>query len=234
MPSAVMQQHHIIKNGTCPHGAPLGACPICNGMGMGGGLKKADHTAKPGEMSWNECAAIGAMLKAQKQAKLDKQHDIQSFAQKIADFNSKIMNSINNLSKLSFVIQKNTPQIISKPVNFVISTLLIGSLKLIKNIATALNNTVTTANQKIADITNKITSVIGEIKTAIKQKLSKLSQSFKKKLKSLFSIFETTDTDNDDKKIEEAKKAFKLKTFINKILRREPKEHNITKKGFEE
>ena len=50
--------------GTCPHGLPVGACPICSGMG-GGGAKKADSTAKPGEMSWNECYAIGQMMKAQ-------------------------------------------------------------------------------------------------------------------------------------------------------------------------
>ena len=48
--------------GTCPHGLPLGSCPICNGM-AGGGMKKADFSAKPGEMSWNEGAAIGAFLK---------------------------------------------------------------------------------------------------------------------------------------------------------------------------
>lgn len=66
--------------GTCPHGLPLGACPICNGMG-GGGMKKADFSAKPGEMSWNECAAIGAFLKAQQNAKLQRQQDAQNFAQ---------------------------------------------------------------------------------------------------------------------------------------------------------
>ena len=26
--------------GTCPHGLPMGACPICNGMGGGGSVKK--------------------------------------------------------------------------------------------------------------------------------------------------------------------------------------------------
>ena len=26
--------------GTCPHGLPMGACPICNGMGGGGGSVK--------------------------------------------------------------------------------------------------------------------------------------------------------------------------------------------------
>lgn len=57
-------QSNNSKIGTCPHGLPQGACPICSGMS--GGMKKTDFSAKPGEMSWNECAAIGAFLKAQK------------------------------------------------------------------------------------------------------------------------------------------------------------------------
>ena len=60
--------------GSCPHGLPAGACPICSGMG-GGGAKKADFSAKPGEMSWNECAAIGAFLRAQKAAHQAKEAD---------------------------------------------------------------------------------------------------------------------------------------------------------------
>ena len=28
------------KIGTCPHGLPMGACPICNGMGGGGSVKR--------------------------------------------------------------------------------------------------------------------------------------------------------------------------------------------------
>ena len=78
-------QTKSVKAGTCPHGLPLGACPICNGMG-GGSVKKADFSAKPGEMSWNECAAIGAFLKAQQQAKLARQQDAQNFAQKMQAF----------------------------------------------------------------------------------------------------------------------------------------------------
>ena len=61
--------------GKCPHGLPNGACPICSG-GMGGASqKKADFSAKPGEMSWNECAAIGAMMRA---AKMQKQLNAQA------------------------------------------------------------------------------------------------------------------------------------------------------------
>ena len=68
-----VQSNNSNKIGTCPHGLPQGACPICSGMG--GGMKKADFSAKPGEMSWNECAAIGAFLKAQKMAKLQREQD---------------------------------------------------------------------------------------------------------------------------------------------------------------
>ena len=31
-------QTNSARVGTCPHGLPLGACPICNGMGGGGGM----------------------------------------------------------------------------------------------------------------------------------------------------------------------------------------------------
>ena len=49
-------QTNSTRTGSCPHGLPLGACPICSGGG-GGTMRKADFSAKPGEMSWNECAA---------------------------------------------------------------------------------------------------------------------------------------------------------------------------------
>ena len=104
--------------GTCPHGLPLGACPICNGMGGGGGMKKADFSAKPGEMSWNECAAIGAFLKAQQQAKLARQQDALNFAQNIQAFQNSLMNASQRLASIGQLITQNMPAIISKPINF--------------------------------------------------------------------------------------------------------------------
>ena len=86
--------------GTCPHGLPLGSCPICNGMG-GGGMKKADFSAKPGEMSWNECAAIGAFLKAQKLAQQTRQQDTINFAQKIMNFQKHLNKIQQNITIFS-------------------------------------------------------------------------------------------------------------------------------------
>lgn len=60
-----------VRSGLCPHGLPPGACPICSGMGGASNkVQTADFSAKAGEMSWNECAAIGAFLKSLKNARL--------------------------------------------------------------------------------------------------------------------------------------------------------------------
>lgn len=216
MPSAIMQQSSITKNGTCPHGAPLGACPICNGMG-GGGIKRADHTAKPGEMSWAECAAIGAMLRARKNVRLQKEQDFISFAQRLADFNSRMMNSIQRAIDLTGVISNKFPPIISKPINFLINTFAVNGLKLLKAIPNIISSIATGIFQKFTDISDKISAVLGEIKTALAKKFAEPLNNLKKKLKYLFSIFETQDSENEDKEFDDTKKIFQLKTFIHKM-----------------
>ena len=54
-----------IKTGCCPHGLPLGACPICSGMG--GGIKKEVTVQKKSDELLNECVDeqiyIGNMIK---------------------------------------------------------------------------------------------------------------------------------------------------------------------------
>jgi hypothetical protein len=220
MPSAVMQQSSIMKAGTCPHGAPLGACPICNGMGGAGGMKRADHTAKPGEMSWNECAAIGAMLKAQREAKQMRQQDAVSFAQRMAQFNLMMMNVSAKLANITGNISQNFPPIIAKPVNFVLNTVIGGTINFVKNTAVAIQNFVQNFSQKLADISDKLSAIYGEVKAAIAKKIGEPLNEFKKKIKSLFSIFDTQDIQNEDKKVDETKKAFRLKTFIHDLYKK--------------
>lgn len=215
--------------GTCPHGLPLGACPICNGMG--GGMKKADFSAKPGEMSWNECAAIGAFLKAQQNAKLQREQDAQNFAKNIQAFQNALMNSSQKLADIAGVFSNNTPAIIAKPVNFVLNTVLGGIVRTIANIPAAISNAIQTLQQKLADISDKLTAMIGELKASVEKKISEAFKDLKKKVKSLFSIFQPLDADNDDKQIDETKKAFELKTFIHDLYKKLTEE---TKKDLEE
>ena len=206
--------------GTCPHGMPLGACPICNGMGGGGGMKKADFSAKPGEMSWNECAAIGAFLKAQQQAKLQREQDAQNFALRVQAFQNALMNSSQKLANISQFFSNNTPAIIAKPVNFVLNTVIGGIVRTIANIPSAISNTIQTIQQKLADISDKLTAMMGELKASIEKKISDAFKDLKKKVKSLFSIFQPMDADNDDKQIDETKKAFELRTFIHELYKK--------------
>lgn len=210
-------QTNSARVGTCPHGLPLGACPICNGMGGGGGMKKADFSAKPGEMSWNECAAIGAFLKAQQNAKLQRQQDAQNFAQQAIAFQNAMTNASQRMASLAQFFSANTPAIIARPVNFVLNNIIGSTINTIKNIPASISNAIQTLGQKLADISDKLTAMVGELKAAINKKISETFSELKKKVKSLFSIFSTQDADDEEKKIDETKKAFQLKTFIHDL-----------------
>lgn len=205
--------------GTCPHGLPLGACPICNGMG-GGGAKKADFSAKPGEMSWNQCAAIGAFLKAQKMAKQVKEQDAMNFAQRAQAFQTALMNSSQRIANIAQFISQNTPQIIAKPINFVLNTIIGGIVRTIANIPMAILNVIQAVQQKIADISDKLTAIMGELKASIDKKISDAFKIVKKKIKSIFAIFKPLDDDNEEKQIDETKKTFELRTFIHDLYKK--------------
>ncbi len=220
MPFGAVQANSARGVGTCPHGLPLGACPICNGMGGGGGMRKADFSAKPGEMSWNECAAIGAFLKAQQNAKLARQQDAQNFAQQAIAFQNAMAKASERMAAVTHFFSANTPAVISRPVNFLLNTVIGGTVNALKNIPAAISNMVQSLGQKLADISDKLAAVYGEVKTAIAKKLSEVTNEFKKKVKSLFSIFNPQNADDDDKQIDETKKAFKLKTFIHDLYKK--------------
>ncbi len=206
--------------GTCPHGLPLGACPICNGMSGGGGAKKADFSAKPGEMSWNECAAIGAFLRAQKAAQQAKEADFQAHIQALAKFQNTMANAAQKAAQFATLIQSSMPAIIAKPLAFVMNNIIANGLNILKNLPNAVTNFVQNLSQKLADISDKLTAVYGEIKAAIAKKISETFKDIKKKIKSLFGIFEPTDIDSEDKKVDEAKRTFELKTFIHKLYKK--------------
>lgn len=216
-------QSNNSKIGTCPHGLPQGACPICSGMS--GGMKKADFSAKPGEMSWNECAAIGAFLKAQKNARLQREQDAQNFANNVKAFQNTLMNVSKRLANIGGFFAQNTPAIIARPVNFVLNTVLGGIVRTIANIPSTISNIIQTVQQKLADISDKLTAMIGELKASIEKKISESLKTLKKKIKSIFSIFNSQNIDNEEKQIDETKKTFKLKTFIHDLYKK------LTEKG---
>lgn len=211
---------HSAKIGTCPHGMPLGACPICNGMAGGNSTTKRDIPRNVGEMTYNQCAAIGAMLRAQKHAKQQAQAAQQNYLQALANFQKSITSAHQRIMELAVMIENSMPPVIAKPVNFILNNIAGRILNVIQNIPAAITNVIQAAAQKFTEISDKLTAIYGELKAAISEKISKFTTDLKKKLKSMFFIFSTDETDDEDKKIDEAQKTFELKTFIHRLYKK--------------
>ena len=216
MASPASVQSRTMKAGTCPHGLPLGACPICNGMAGGNSTTKRNTPRNVGEMTYNQCLAVGAMLKAQRHAKEQAKIAQQNHLQSLAEFSKNIANTHQRLMDLSVIITKNFPPIVAKPVNFILNSVVGRVLALVQNFP----NVIQTVVGKLADISDKLTAIYGELKSAINEKVSKFVTDIKKKLKSLFFVFGASDADDEEKKIDEAKRTFELKTFIHKLAQK--------------
>ncbi len=212
--------HTHAKVGTCPHGLPPGACPICSGMAGGNSTTKRDTPRNVGEMTYNQCAAIGAMLKAQKHARQQAQAAEQSRMEALAEFQKNIANTHQRLVLFTEMISNTMPPIIAKPINFVLNTIVGNVLKFVHNIPTFIVNISQAISQKLTDISDKLAAVYGEFKAAVGEKISKFLSDLKKKLKSLFFISETYETDEEEKKIEEDKRQFEIKTFIHNLYQK--------------
>lgn len=205
-----------VRIGTCPHGLSPGACPICSGMSGGGNkLKTADFTAKPGEMSWNECAAIGAFLKSLKNAQMAREADYQRHLVNMANFEANMAKSAENLSKFIQTMSQNS---LTKPLAFVVQKTLLPLVKGMKNLPVNVLNTLANISAKFADISDKLTAVYGEFKAAVNKKISDFAKKIKKKLKSIFEIF-SADNDSDENEVMVAfeKKLNQLKSLLEKI-----------------
>ncbi len=212
MASSSSVHSRTMKAGTCPHGLPLGACPICNGMAGGNSTTKRNIPRNVGEMTYNQCAAIGAMLRAQKHAKEQAKIAQQNYIQSLTDFAKNISNTHQRLADLMVRVTQNLPPVVAKPMNFVLKVILTPVQTVLRGVVVILH--------KFADITDKLTAVYGELKAAIKEKVSKFAAAVKKKLKSIFFVFGADETDDEEKKIDEAKRTFELKTFIHKLAQK--------------
>ena len=103
-------------------------------------------------MTYNQCAAIGAMIKANKAAQQRAQNAEQNRLQFLADFQKNLQNVHQKILDLASAISKSTPAIISKPLNFVLTQIIGRFVQIISNIPTIIIN----ISQKIIDIADKL------------------------------------------------------------------------------
>lgn len=205
------------KIGTCPHGLPMGACPICSGSGAGGsgGMKKADFSAKPGEMSWAECAAIGQMLKNQKMHRAQDKQNFQAQMTYAAAFEKNLSAAAEKIAIFAQKMQ-NAPAIISKPINLLATKILVPVLNTMKAMPSVVQNVFSKIGEKLADISDKLNAMFGELKNSTEKKISDKLKDFKKKFKSIFAVIETKEADDEDK-IDEEKRIFEQKNALYSI-----------------
>jgi len=204
--------------GLCPHGLPYSACPVCSKM-MGGASKvqTADFSAKPGEMSWNECAAIGAFLKSLRNARMARDNDYQQHLVSIIQF----QNNMEKMSKnLQVFIQNMSQSALAKPLVFVAQNVLLPVVNIIKDIPVKFLQTTANLAQKVFDISDKLAAIYGELKAAIDKKISDFSKRVKKKIISLFEIFKSDNMGSDDERIEDYERYLnKVKTLLDDVKR---------------
>lgn len=180
-----------VNNGNkCPHGLPVGACPICSGMNGGGIGHDRNTPRRPGEMTYNECMAewikIQASQNAKLQAKIDKLEQAQLHLKlnKLLAGLDKIVKNFDNtmqnfelISKIALSSVKIFINVVKPIFNFIIRVpQIIGKIQIFaSNIIPFLSS-----------VCEKITSVLGEVKNFI---MAKISQPFKKKIKLILSLF---------------------------------------------
>lgn len=214
--------------GSCPHGLPYGACPICSGAGGGGGGVSSKSTPrKAGEMSWDQCYAAWQQILKTKDAANQKKLDAMNaqmqpqmtFAGKIGNVSLKIALLAEKLADFA---QKmgNLPKIIAKPLEL-ITQLAIPILNGLKNITNFAQKTAEFIQQKLADISDKLNSIFGELKNSTEKRISEGLKNMKKSFKSLFGVLEPSELDEEKEQAEETQRLFELKStmkFIEKKL----------------
>lgn len=210
-----------VRSGLCPHGLPPGACPICSG-GMGSSkVVTADFSAKPGEMSWNECAAIGAFLKSIQNARLAREADYQNQIIAMAQFQNNMTKMAQNLQTF---IQNMSQSALTRPLAMVAQNILLPVVKFMKDLPVNFLQTTANLAQKLTDITDKLTAIYGELKAAMDKKFSDFAKKVKKKIISIFEIFRAENENSEDERIEDYQKQLnKLQTLLEKITNRPTK-----------
>lgn len=210
-----------VRSGLCPHGLPPGACPICSG-GMGSSkVVTADFSAKPGEMSWNECAAIGAFLKSIQNARLAREADYQNQIIAMAQFQNNMTKMAKNLQTF---IQNMSQSALTRPLAMVAQNILLPVVKFMKDLPVNFLQATANLAQKLTDITDKLTAIYGELKAAMDKKFSDFAKKVKKKIISIFEIFRAENENSEDERIEDYQKQLnKLQTLLEKITNRPTK-----------
>ena len=203
------------NNNKCPHGLPVGTCPICNGSGGGAMRKDRDKPRVPGEMTYAECMAAWIKIQAAQDAKIQAQINKLEQAQALS-LQNRLIEAIGKAQNVLDNVMKNIeqmPKALAIPAKIIINVIVKPILNLISKIPQLINS-IQTAISNIAKFINsvgeKLASVFGEIKNFIDAKISQPLKKLAKKLTSIFTQEETEENEEVQKlKTRELKEVLK-------------------------
>lgn len=223
-----------MRIGTCPHGNPIGACPICSGMGGGGG-KKADFSAKPGEMSYAQCLAIGNMLKAQKQRRLDAKNDLIQMQQHVAAFYKNMNNMLQKIQMILVNSFNKLPDGVKTVIKNVVNNFVMPTVNFMKNVFNNVKNFINNTFQQIKgmlkEACDRFVGIMGELKNFFEKQIVEKFNEMKTKLFKLFGFSNAnSNQEHEQQKVSKEEKLLnelnKIKDWVKRLFN-----HNKKKKG---
>ena len=201
----------------CPHGFPVGTCPMCAGM-AGGAPKDRNKPRKAGEMSYNECMAEWRRIQAQQKAEL--QEKAQANRERISElFSQKPLINIEKVVQLQNKIMQSIekfPPVIKIPAKLV--------LNIVHSAINIAINTINTAYRFVVNIGQNLFNMINSVAEKLPMVLAEMknftSKIFEKSLKFAQKIILTLfiNNGNQKNKNENDKEGRKNKKLIEKIF----------------
>ena len=216
----------VTQGNKCPHGLPVGACPICSGMGGGGARKNKDVPRNPGEMTYSECMAAWIKIQAAKDAKIQARIDKLEQAQAQQLLN-RVMTGVDKIQKsFNEFMQKleNLPTLIKTPIQTIAKIIIAPVLNLISKLPVAINNIqmfFSNITKMIISVSEKIAMVLGEIKNFIN---AKVSDNIKKTLKTILTLFSQSEEEEKEDEETQKIKAREIKKVLKGLFRIRRKE----------
>ena len=207
------------NTGKCPHGLPVGTCPICSGMGGGASTQRKDKPRVPGEMSYAECMAAWIKIQAAKEAKIEAQIQRLENAQAAHIQHRIIMGLDKVMQKMDAFLQKldSMPKMFAVSIKIVINVIVKPILNLIAKVSQAINYIqVVFSNIRnfIVSVGEKLASIYGEIKNFVN---AKIAQPLKKTIKSILNFFAQGEEEEDEER--EKLKSREIKKVLKGLFR---------------
>ena len=206
---------------TCPHGLSPGACPVCSGMGGGGGAPKKADPAPKNEMSYAECYAVWMRMKAADRREAQAENNLQRQAEFLqntkrilSEITDKLLNVLNRIENM-------LPRPVAALFNVTVGNILRPVLNIIQNFPNFVENInkfIQNIQREAYIVAEKLASVFGEIKNFIQKKVSETFKKFTKKVYKILNIFGLKYGEDDfeeDEKVSAELAAFKAKDVVS-------------------